>query len=159
MKTKLQIDKREYYLKNRESILAKTRARRLAAGPKGPEYQRRRYAMDPIAAQERALNYYRNNRDAVRARRKERRETDPDVLAKQRIQRGLPPPTRPCPAQCENCDRVFEKGKIHLDHCHDTGKFRGWLCNRCNLALGHLGDNVKGLKRAIAYLERAGDVG
>lgn len=67
----------------------------------------------------------------------------------------LPVPLRPCPATCELCDRVLESGKAHLDHCHATGIFRGWLCNRCNLALGHLGDSIKGLKRALAYLERA----
>jgi hypothetical protein len=45
---------------------------------------------------------------------------------------------------------------LHLDHCHVTGSFRGWLCGKCNTGLGMLGDNIAGLKAAIAYLERAG---
>ncbi len=27
---------------------------------------------------------------------------------------------------------------LHMDHCHETGKFRGWLCEHCNKAAGHL---------------------
>lgn len=74
----------------------------------------------------------------------------------QRRSLGIPEATRPQPNNCELCDRLLEKGKVHLDHCHETGKFRGWLCNRCNLALGHLGDSIVGLERAIAYLRRCG---
>lgn len=36
------------------------------------------------------------------------------------------------------------------DHCHETGKFRGWLCHRCNTGLGFLKGN---LSKAITYLE------
>jgi hypothetical protein len=41
-----------------------------------------------------------------------------------------------------------------LDHNHETGKFRGWLCDNCNTGIGKLGDTVEGLERAIAYLKR-----
>jgi len=69
---------------------------------------------------------------------------------------GIPPATRPCPAHCESCSRELINGKnIHLDHDHTTGKFRGWLCNRCNLGIGSLGDCMEGLESAISYLQRA----
>ena len=45
--------------------------------------------------------------------------------------------------------------RLCLDHCHEKGTVRGLLCNRCNRALGLVGDNV-GLLRAMAeYLEMA----
>jgi hypothetical protein len=52
------------------------------------------------------------------------------------------------------CDICRSEGTTVLDHCHVTGKFRGWLCRDCNLGLGKLGDDIAGVRRAIAYLER-----
>ena len=42
----------------------------------------------------------------------------------------------------------------HVDHCHDSGKIRGVLCFTCNVALGHLKDDVQLFRRGIDYLER-----
>ena len=42
-----------------------------------------------------------------------------------------------------------------LDHDHETGKFRGWLCTSCNLGLGKLGDSISSVKKALKYLEKA----
>ncbi len=39
-----------------------------------------------------------------------------------------------------------------VDHCHDTGRIRGLLCNSCNLGIGKLKDSPALLARAIAYL-------
>lgn len=41
----------------------------------------------------------------------------------------------------------------NLDHDHETGMFRGWLCSRCNSGLGWLGDSVSNLKRGVKYLQ------
>lgn len=54
--------------------------------------------------------------------------------------------------RCALCDETPKV--LVVDHCHETGVIRGMLCIRCNLGLGRFGDNVAGLKRAIAYLER-----
>lgn len=67
---------------------------------------------------------------------------------------GIPEATRPCPTNCESCGRLLVAGKTHLDHDHATGKFRGWLCNGCNLAIGTLGDTIESVSRALAYLKR-----
>jgi hypothetical protein len=40
-----------------------------------------------------------------------------------------------------------------LDHCHSTGKIRGFLCNNCNLGIGLLGDTYSRVKQAVDYLE------
>lgn len=41
-----------------------------------------------------------------------------------------------------------------LDHDHETGAFRGFLCSKCNLALGHFLDSVELLDKAKDYLNR-----
>ena len=56
---------------------------------------------------------------------------------------------------------AFREGKsrpyLVLDHCHDTHKFRGWLCQKCNVGLGSLGDNIEGLEKGIKYLRKFED--
>lgn len=42
----------------------------------------------------------------------------------------------------------------NVDHCHTTGKVRGVLCHKCNVALGLFGDNSHTLAQAIHYLEK-----
>jgi hypothetical protein len=68
---------------------------------------------------------------------------------------GLPEPTRPCPETCEGCGRLPGRRGLHLDHDHETGAFRGWLCGKCNPALGLLGDNKEGVLKILAYLDRS----
>lgn len=43
---------------------------------------------------------------------------------------------------------------VCLDHDHDTGKIRGFLCHHCNRALGAFGDNLEGVMRIVAYLQQ-----
>lgn len=58
------------------------------------------------------------------------------------------------PTKCECCARVVTHRRLHRDHNHTTGKFRGWLCSQCNVGLGMLGDTRRGLLRALRYLGR-----
>ena len=44
-------------------------------------------------------------------------------------------------------------GLPHIDHDHVTGKVRGLLCSRCNIALGLLDDDARKLRLAASYLE------
>lgn len=67
--------------------------------------------------------------------------------------RGQPEPTRPMPATCECCGGTpTGQGRLHLDHDHATGAFRGWLCSKCNKGLGLFGDTLVGVLRAAGYL-------
>lgn len=63
--------------------------------------------------------------------------------------------TRPsAPYPCDCCGTILHgHNKIMIDHCHDTGNFRGWVCRKCNTGIGNLGDTIEGLQRAIKYLE------
>jgi hypothetical protein len=42
----------------------------------------------------------------------------------------------------------------HVDHCHNTGKIRGLLCQACNKGIGHLKDNATLCRLAAEYLEK-----
>lgn len=42
--------------------------------------------------------------------------------------------------------------KLHIDHCHTTGKIRGLLCGQCNTALGSFKDDINVIRNAINYL-------
>lgn len=55
-------------------------------------------------------------------------------------------------AGCPICGRKGQK--MELDHNHDTGAVRAFLCSRCNGALGQFCDDIGLLNRAIEYLEK-----
>jgi hypothetical protein len=55
------------------------------------------------------------------------------------------------PKYCEICG---ESGQICCDHDHKTGKFRGWICSRCNFAIGHAKDSIKILNKLIQYIKK-----
>lgn len=58
---------------------------------------------------------------------------------------------RPRACKCEIC----HKDEITVfDHCHNTGKFRGWLCDRCNKTLGIVKDSPELLREMAYYLEK-----
>lgn len=65
---------------------------------------------------------------------------------------------------CEICERPFinsslGKGRFKcVDHCHNTGKSRGFLCNACNAGIGYLGDDISRMNKAIHYLSGNGSL-
>lgn len=59
---------------------------------------------------------------------------------------------RPPPSACECCGAT--ETRLIYDHCHETGKFRGWICDLCNTGIGKLGDNSRNVMRAVEYLRR-----
>ena len=54
------------------------------------------------------------------------------------------------PNKCEICN---EYRKIVFDHNHDTGQFRGWICDKCNVAIGMIDENIDKLLKIKNYLE------
>lgn len=52
---------------------------------------------------------------------------------------------------CELCGGTT---RVAYDHCHKSGKFRGWLCMKCNTALGLVNDDIALLEKMIAYLRK-----
>ena len=57
----------------------------------------------------------------------------------------------PTNTKCQLCGRAGRQ--LVLDHCHESGEFRGFICSPCNRGLGLLGDDVDGLLQALLYLK------
>lgn len=59
--------------------------------------------------------------------------------------------------RCATCDKhetEVHKKRLHVDHCHETGKVRGLLCRSCNVALGFVEESEDTLTEMILYLRK-----
>ena len=58
---------------------------------------------------------------------------------------------------CAGCKQPPKPGgrRLHCDHSHKTGKFRGILCWKCNSALKKLRDNPEISYNLYIYLRKA----
>lgn len=65
------------------------------------------------------------DRDSIRAHVAREARIAPPPLEK-----DCPP--RPDDGLCQACGRPVGKFKLHMDHDHDTGAFRAWVCQSCN---------------------------
>jgi len=76
------------------------------------------------------------------------------AAVRKRIFAGAPPKSKVC--DCCGKPSYWGHGapkSLVLDHDHKTEKFRGWLCDHCNVGIGLLGDDIEGLQMAMAYLQ------
>lgn len=53
---------------------------------------------------------------------------------------------------CAICLRPRGRTRLHVDHCHETGRVRGLLCSNCNNGIGRFLHKDSSLSRAIDYL-------
>lgn len=53
---------------------------------------------------------------------------------------------------CDICGDPPKWKTLHIDHDHDTNRFRGLICAHCNQGLGHFRDDVVLLDKAKQYL-------
>lgn len=124
---------REWYLRNRERLLA---------------WHREHYARDPEKHKERARRYREKNPDHHRDQRLKRLYglTKAEYLAMLESQGG----------GCAICGEPQESrgGKrAAVDHCHETGQVRALLCTKCNTGLGAFRDRTDLLAKAAMYLK------
>lgn len=103
-----------------------------------------RYHANKEVLREKARAYYHKT---IETQRHQRRKSHWAV-------RGVDAATVPAVrgTSCAICQRA---GKICLDHIHATGKFRGWLCDRCNRTLGLMKDDPALLRKMTDYIEKA----
>ncbi len=127
--------RREWYRKRyaedpeyRRRTLASNRAYAAAHKAELNEHQRRRWKTNP------------KYREEKRARRYGISVQDYKIMLAR--QRGA----------CAICRKKSEQ-TLCIDHCHKTGKVRGLLCRKCNIALGFYGDDPRLTRAATAYLE------
>jgi hypothetical protein len=57
-------------------------------------------------------------------------------------------------SRCSICGKMLMRATAKLDHCHKTGKVRGFLCSQCNVGLGMFKENKRTLAKAVAYLKQ-----
>ncbi len=55
---------------------------------------------------------------------------------------ALTPPSGDWFEDGEHCEMCGRARRLVLDHCHDTGLLRGWLCQSCNVMEGRSGDSL-----------------
>ena len=63
--------------------------------------------------------------------------------------------------KCEICGmtnkrhlELFNGHRLHIDHCHTTGKRRGLLCQHHNSMIGYAGDDISLLQKGIEYIKK-----
>jgi len=54
------------------------------------------------------------------------------------------------PTACESCGSDH---RLHTDHCHEGGQYRGVLCSNCNTSLGMLGEDPVRIRALASYIE------
>lgn len=122
------------------------------------QYFRDHYKKNKARRRAEQKKYREENREAINARTRELRAKAPEKQRNQRLRHkyGMTQDEYDRMAKAQNhrcavCD-VQPTGKLVVDHCHDKGHVRGLLCHNCNLALGHLKDDIKTAQAAVKYL-------
>lgn len=59
-------------------------------------------------------------------------------------------------SKCPICQSNISKN-LSVDHDHFTGKIRGLICNKCNMAIGNAENSPTRLRAMADYLERNND--
>lgn len=106
--------------------------------------------------------YYEANKEKLQEGHRLRRKANPEKLASDTRKRAYGTDGLALfdaqQGKCAICNVKITLGKNRardaacLDHCHETGVVRGWLCGSCNLGIGMLKDSAEILKSAVNYL-------
>jgi hypothetical protein len=149
--------------KNRGEAYERTKAWRLAHPGARAEESRRWRERHPELAKEIKQRHRAKNIDRIRELDRETRKTmrqkypekEKERLSRYRArqeQKRVEVAGRQRPNVCDVCREQNSIG-ICFDHCHITGCFRGWLCDRCNKVLGMVKDSPILLMELSAYLK------
>jgi hypothetical protein len=59
--------------------------------------------------------------------------------------------------RCHICGAAARGRSLSVDHCHDTGRVRGMLCHRCNMAIGLFREDPAFIAESLVYLVGAAE--
>lgn len=124
-------------------------------------YSRAWQKRNPDKVREGERTHYAKNRLQIRKERKEKRLRNIEAARKKERHQNLKKYgiTQICFEEMQNsqsskCLLCQKVSKLYVDHSHKSGKVRGLLCNRCNLALGLFRDDFSTLLRAADYVRK-----
>ena len=125
---------KQWYLKNREHVVARVKTWQQANAERHNAYQRQYRADHAQQFREGHL-------------RRVFKLTSAEYEALLEAQGGV----------CAVCKRAPRAGRsLHVDHDHETGAVRGLLCFSCNAGLGQFHDDPLRIAAVIVYLATAG---
>ncbi len=138
-KDKRKEQSKRYFKKHKEEIYKRQKEWRMKniehVNKLGAENARKRRKSNPEKQRLRNLKH------------KQKREEQRELIA-----------GRPRPEICELCSERSKQSYSNVytvfDHNHKTGKFRGWICDRCNKVLGLVYDDKILLEKMIVYLKK-----
>lgn len=165
------ISSAKYYQINKDKIDQNNKNWKSSNKERLKEYRKeyRSENLEKITAYEK--QYLEKNQETLKIKRKIYYNNNPDVFMKNRLRpywEGLSSEEKVTKynellkAQNNKCSICLKeetasfKGKprsLAIDHCHKTGKVRGLLCSKCNMAIGLLDDNLDVLNNIIRYLK------
>lgn len=142
--------RRSYYLKNQETVKAKSKKWREENPGKGAEYHREWVKNNPERTRKIKQKWKDQNKDKSRDYQlKNQYGITLDDYCEMKEGQGH---TCLICGTSEDDERV--KRSLVVDHCHTSGEVRGLLCAPCNSGLGFFKDNIEWLERAISYLKK-----
>lgn len=122
-------------------------------------YKKRYYEENRDKIKAKNARYYRDNAEKIKADVKARADADPeavrDRLLRKKYKITVEEYERMLVAQngvCAICEKQPSKRRLHVDHCHKTGRVRGLLCSNCNTAIGKLNDDPALMLKAASYV-------
>lgn len=164
MKTTSSQDKRkEYYLKNKDSIKEKSAKYYLENKDKVLKRMAEKNKLNPFPARKKAKIFANKNPEKIKKYQKSWKERHPEkrklYTRNSRIRAyGISPKIyyemlEKQGQGCAICKAKPTYRAMNIDHDHKTGKVRGLLCDGCNLSLGHI-EREGFVEKANTYLAK-----
>lgn len=162
-KGKLKEYRKKYQKENKDRLSEKSRKYHKEHKDRQNEMCRKYYKKNRERLLEVVKRYREENRDKIRERARKRSIKNKFKNAARKLckqgceitEKQLKGLYKQQNKQCKICGKDLKNNKIEtaIDHCHNTNKVRGWLCQRCNRGLGIFNDSPSLLRKAANYLE------